>query len=92
MSIQLNEYGFKADYQPVEPTAFEAAQGAALTSSVEWQEQLGADLFATGNPISMCRTKAMRDGWEAAHEAFLRDTEAEQAFWLLEAAAEAVSA
>lgn len=33
MSIQLNEYGFKQDYGPCEPTPVEAAQGEALYAS-----------------------------------------------------------
>lgn len=66
MSIQLDTYGIKRDYQPCEPTAYEAAQGAALVNSAAWQEQLGADMYHTGNPITSCRSVAMRRGWERA--------------------------
>lgn len=85
MSIQLNEHGFKADYQPVEATVFEAAQGAALWRSAEFQEQLGREMYLTGNPISLCPTRAAMRGWELAQQADLdSQTLEEQIEWQIE--------
>lgn len=83
--IQLDEYGFKTDYQPVEATPWEAEQGAALWHSAEFQEKLGRDLYVNGCPSSMCDNPVMLRGWELAQQEDLdRQTLEEQLQWQIE--------
>ena len=71
VSIQLDEYGFRTEYFPVDPTPYEAEQGAALWRSADYQEGLGRDMYTNGCPVADCPTRAAVRGWEAAQQAEL---------------------
>jgi hypothetical protein len=53
-----------------------------MLSQIDEQEELGATLFALGQPADVCRTRAALRGWELAEQRHNElEAKAEIEFW-----------